>query len=240
MVVLAANTRQFDGARKVILQDDCLPVISGLLSNPNRRRSKEELEENAALASLFETADTRTLPQNRAAFFARFDPWMMRTMRRYGYSADARQEIYGDLYCRFSELMDAYEPERGIPLMAYLYRHLSAFLYTHARGNWRRQRREVPLPDDDGAEMLPGMASDPTEAWDERLMFSQFRALLPTALRQLPAQQRRVLTWRYYEELSYEEIACRLRIQPSTARSLLRYGLKSVREWMRQKNMMLD
>lgn len=178
--------------------------------------------------------------RDREALFGRFLPWLQRLMRRYRMSPEAREDAYGELYCRFCTLLEQYEPQRGVPFEPYLYRQLGAFLYTHARSGWRRSRRELPFLAEDGAESLGCLAGDPTPEWDDRLMTTHVRRLLPTAMREIPMRQKRVVALRYLHELSYEEIADRLQIQPATARSLARHGLHSLREWMRKRRVAWD
>jgi RNA polymerase sigma factor (sigma-70 family) len=178
--------------------------------------------------------------KEREMLFGRFDPWLKRVMRRYKMTPEAREDAYGDLYCHFDELLDRYDPERGIPLLPYLYRQLGAFLYTHARSGWRRRRRELPFYSDDGAENIGHLTGDPTREWDDRLVMTQVGALLPHAFREIPVRQQRVITMRYCDELAYDEIAERLNIKTATARSLARHGLQSLREWMRKRRIAAD
>jgi RNA polymerase sigma factor (sigma-70 family) len=169
-------------------------------------------------------------PLDRDALYAEFAPLVRRLMRQYGQDPELRQDLAGEIYCRFCALLQAYDPARGVPLRPYLVRQLHASIYTYARHHWRRQRREVELeihethPTQQATAIL-----DPTRQWDEALAIQQVKAALPDAIAGLPARQRQVVLWRYYQSRSFEEIAEALGIQVATARSLLRHGLNNLR-----------
>src|SRR5262249_32054485 len=133
-----------------------------------------------------------------------------------------------EIYYRFCQLLDAYDPERGVPLHPYMVRQLSASVYTFARQGWRRRGREVSLDLNTGV-CDSYHAFDPSRDWDNRLFTEQVAQALPEAIARLPKRQRQVVIWRYYEERSFEEIAELLGIQLATARSLLRHGLNRLR-----------
>jgi len=158
-----------------------------------------------------------------------FQPLVGRLMRQYGGTRELREDLRGEIYCRFRALVNNYDSGRGVPLRPYLVRQLPAAVYTYVRQQWRRQNHEISLegrserdPDD-----LP--SGDPTPDWLADLALERVRNSLPAAISGLPPRQRRVVIWRYYEDRSYEEIAERLGVQVSTARSLLRHGLNGLR-----------
>ena len=83
------------------------------------------------------------------------------------------------------------------------------------------------LEPDHGDSIRPHF--DPSELWNDALMFQGLKQGLPQAFSHLSSWQRQVVVWRYYEAQSFEEIAERLQIQVSTARSILRHGLHNIR-----------
>src|SRR5258708_1855733 len=169
-----------------------------------------------------------SLTSFREALYEEFQPLVRRLIRQYGDCPESRQELSGEIYFRFCSLLDAYDPDRGIPLRPYMVRQLSASVYTFARQGWRRRGREVSLDLNAGAcDNLH--AFDPSRDWDDRLLTEQVAQALPEAIAKLPKRQRQVVIWRYYEERSFEEIAELLNIQLATARSLLRHGLNRLR-----------
>src|SRR5205823_10025098 len=139
-----------------------------------------------------------------------------------------RDDLRGEIYYRFCELVAAYDPGRGIPIKPYLVRTLTASMYSYARSGWRLRQRESSLDADVDWELRPG-TPNPSDEWDDQLMTRSVLQALPDAIARLPLRQRQVVIWRYYESRSYEEIAQTLEIQPATARSLLRYGIRALR-----------
>lgn len=172
----------------------------------------------------------------RDVLFSEFQPLVRKLIRIYGTEPGLREELPGEIYCRFCLLLDAYNPERGIPLKPYLVRQLTSSVYTFARHQWRRQKREVLLEPDHGDSIRPHFDPyfDPSETWNDTLMFQGLRQGLPQAFSHLSSRQRQVVIWRYYEAQSFEEIAERLDIQVSTARSILRHGLHNIRRRMEE------
>ena len=162
----------------------------------------------------------------RESLYADFLPLVRRLIRQYGTEPELREDLVGEIYYRFCALLDAYDPERGIPLKPYMVRQLTASIYTYARHQWRRQRRELSF---DVVTSEPAYSSDPSCQWDDALAIQQVKKALPQAFDQLSPRQRQVVIWRYYEERSFDDIAECLGIQVATARSILRHGLNNIR-----------
>lgn len=167
----------------------------------------------------------------RERLYAEFAPLVRRLIRQYGQDAEMRQDLAGEIYCRFCDLLEAYDPERGVPLRPYLVRQLSAGIYTYARQQWRLKKREMTWETSEG-QKEPVAPADPTPSWIMALSQQRVAATLPEAMAKLPSRQRKVVVWRYYQERSFEEIAQLLGIQTATARSLLRHGLNNLRKYM--------
>ena len=171
----------------------------------------------------------------RDSLYGEFQPLVRRLIRQYGDSNEAREDLTGEIYYRFCRLLDCFDPSRGIPLKPYLVRQLSASIYTYARHQWRRQKREIAMELESGLTELH-QTEDPSRQWDEKLALGHVQQGLPDALLQLSLRQRQVVVWRYYESRSFEEIALRLGIQTATARSILRHGLHNIRHKLIRAN----
>lgn len=167
-------------------------------------------------------------PQERDALYDDFQPLVRRLMSQYGTDPGVRDDLRGEIYYRFCELVAAYDPNRGIPIKPYLVRTLTASIYSYARSKWRLRQRESSLDAEADWELRPG-SPNPSDEWDDQLMMRNVLGALPDAIARLPLRQRQVVIWRYYESRSYEDIAATLGIQPATARSLLRYGIRALR-----------
>jgi RNA polymerase sigma factor (sigma-70 family) len=168
---------------------------------------------------------------NREALFADFQPLVRRLIRQYGDTPECREDLAGEIYYRFCTILEAYDPERGIPLRPYIVRQLTASVYTYARHGWIRKRRETSY-EEKAAICEPVRPEDPTSDWDDKLNTDSLVKGLPEAILKLPQRQRNVLIWRYYDQKSFEEIAKMLGIQVATARSLLRHALNGLRRHM--------
>ncbi len=163
--------------------------------------------------------------------WSEFQPLVRRLIRQYGDTPEIRQDLAGEIYCRFTDLLEAYDPARGVPLKPYLVRQLNASVYTYARSGWRSHKREVSLEAVSGIREM-GERVDPSREWDEKISTQQVIQLLPAAIRKLPKRQRQVLIWRYYEDRSFEDIAALLDVQQATTRSLLRHAINNLRKQM--------
>ncbi|MCW3053807.1 MAG: polymerase sigma factor [Chthonomonadales bacterium] len=166
---------------------------------------------------------------DRDCLYAEFAPLVRRLIRQYGQDINIREELPGEIYCRFCALFEAYDPSRGIPIRPYLVRQLSMATYSFARHHWRVLKRETSWEFED-PYVNQACAFDPTGDWLASLAQEQLATHLPTALESLPSRQRNVVIWRYFEERSFEEIGELLGILPSSARSMLRHGLNNLRK----------
>jgi len=164
---------------------------------------------------------------DRHALYGEFQPLVRRLIRQYGDDPDLRQDLAGEIYCRFSKLLDAFDPERGVPLKPYLVRSLTAAVYTYVRSRRRYERREMSL--EDFVETAEPGDGDPSAGWDQRLLTNEVLNTLPDAIAKLPKRQRQVVIWRYYDSRTFEEMAEILQVRPATVRSLLRHGLNNLR-----------
>lgn len=168
---------------------------------------------------------------DRNTLFAEFSPLIRRLIRQYGQTLELRQDLPGELYCRFHGLLDSYDPNRGVPLRPYLVRQLSAAAYAFARKRWTENRREAPLVEGMETTFFQ-TACDPTDDWDTKLIQNELLAVLPRMIAALPVRQRQVMLGRYYEGKSFEEIAQQLGVREASARSLLRHGINQLRQRM--------
>lgn len=178
--------------------------------------------------------DASVIPERDAAcahrdrLYGEFAPLVRRLIRQYGNTPDMREDLTGEIYCRFCALLESFDPSRGVPLRPYLVRQLTHSTHTYARRQWRLERREAAWG---FLEISTVSYENATSNQDWLALCSQddAAALLPDAIANLPARQRNVVIARYYHECSFEEIAEQLGIQTNTARSLLRHGLNNLR-----------
>jgi RNA polymerase sigma-70 factor (sigma-E family) len=122
---------------------------------------------------------------------------------------DAVQQAYVRLYVAWPRL------RRTDSFGAYAYRTLLSVVRDDARRSWFRRERSV--------QNLPERAErDPNAGIDARM------ALAPL-LQQVPERQRAVLVLRYLQDMSVDQTADVLRIEPGTVKSQAARGLTTLR-----------
>jgi RNA polymerase sigma factor (sigma-70 family) len=172
--------------------------------------------------------------QDREALYTKYHPLVKRLIWQYGWDAEMRKDLVGEIYCRFCALLEAYDPTRGVPLRPYMVRQLTASVYSYVRSLCMVRKRELLEEEGNGANMKDH-GYDPTAAWITQLSQQQTLQSLSGAIAALPQRQRQVICLRYYDQLSFDEIASLLKIENSTARSVLRHGLNNLRGHMQIK-----
>ncbi len=92
---------------------------------------------------------------------------------------------------------------------------------------------------DDGSEAVDGPGR--TYAWDETVNTTQSFAeltaeeeLVVKTVKRLPVKYRAVIHLFYYEEMSIEEIAGALQLQPSNVRTRLTRARRMLKEWLKE------
>jgi RNA polymerase sigma factor (sigma-70 family) len=175
----------------------------------------------------------------REAIYEDFQPLVRRLIRQYGDTPEIREDLKGEIYCRFCDLLEAFDPSRGVNLYAYLVRMLSTSTYAYARSLWRRRQRKEQLEVSWEDQEEQGLQV--SDAWEdpiEKQIQADDKEAMLEALRDrignLTERQRQVVVWRYYEAHSFEEIASRLNIKPATARSILRHAINNLRQHLAQ------
>jgi RNA polymerase sigma-70 factor (ECF subfamily) len=117
---------------------------------------------------------------------------------------------------------------RAMDPAAYLYTCVKRCALDWLRGRRRRARRES--------------AAARPEAWHDERLFAgplaqdERRAVIESALRQLPETQREVLVLKIWGGLSFPQIAEALRIPGNTAASRYRYALARLREHLAEES----
>lgn len=168
---------------------------------------------------------------DKAALYEQLQPLIKRLLYRYGKTTELRLDLRGEIYYQFSQLVDSYQPERGIPIRAYLTRMLCQRVFNYVRDFWRAESHYVAFGSD-AIDLLESIPDTNGAEWDEVLVADEILNTLPAAVGRLPHRQRLVVVWRYYDNLTFGEIAQRLGVKEATARSLLRHAIASLRSRM--------
>lgn len=128
---------------------------------------------------------------------------------------DLASEVFLYCYSHYSE----YDPEKSAPA-TWLYLVVNSRLK-----NYFRDRKEhVDL--DEISAVLP----DCSPSLDSCLYLEQLHDTLMQAISRLPQRQQEIVTMRYMEEKSHQEIALALGITPGNARVVLSRALRAIEQ----------
>lgn len=171
-----------------------------------------------------------TEPRDFEAFMAAYQDMVFTTaVRLLGNEAEAEdisQEVFLKAYQHYDEL--AQSPTAGGWLRT-VARNLSLNHLTRYRARWRFFSELVSGREGEGVEVdVPAPDSSERGATD-----SERQQLLEQALRKLPEAQRVPLVLFHFEELSCEEIAAKLEISLSKAKTDLHRGRLALRRKLR-------
>src|SRR5262245_14749398 len=135
----------------------------------------------------------------------------------------AAEDLVQDVFLAVWRNAGRFDPERGT-VRAWLMQIAHFRILNELR---RRSRQPEILPDADGLVLAGIPAGDPGPAeatWQEHR-----RAVLSSALDELPAAQREALGLAFLEDLTHEEVAAELGVPLGTAKTRIRAGLQKLR-----------
>lgn len=141
------------------------------------------------------------------------------------------EEVAQDTFIRAKKSIENFRGECSLSTWLY---HIATNLAHNKHWYWWRRKRAFSVSLDttiteDGTltieDVLPSDAASPAEDCSS----TEFMDILPLAINSLPAKYSQVIKMRNEEDLSYEEIAVRLRISVGTVKS----RLSRAREYLR-------
>ncbi len=130
-----------------------------------------------------------------SAIYDAYAPRVRRFLRHQPIDADLAEDLLQRTFVKMIEALPRYD-ERGLPFGAWVFRIARNALIDH----WRTAHPAVSL---DLALDRPAEGGDPADAAERE----DDQARLRVALDTLPAEQREVLIWRFFAELSPAETA---------------------------------
>src|SRR5215831_20564653 len=133
------------------------------------------------------------------------------------------EDLVQDVFLAVWRSARQFDPERGT-VRAWLLQIAHFRILNELR---RRSRQPEILPDADGLVLAGIPAGDPGPAeatWQEHR-----RAVLSSALDELPAAQRQALGLAFLDDLTHEEVAAELGVPLGTAKTRIRAGLQKLR-----------
>jgi len=174
-----------------------------------------------------------TDPEQFEAFMKAYQNMVYSTaFRLIGNEAEAEdvsQEVFLKAYERYEDLKDS--PTLGGWLKT-VTRNLSLNHLTRYRARWRFFS-EISSDRDHDDDATPEWAAP--EVHEQKVTSSDHRQLLEATLQRLPAGQRVPLVLYHFEELSYEEIADKLRISLSKVKTDIHRGRDALRKKLKLK-----
>ena len=141
---------------------------------------------------------------------------------------DVSQEVFLKAYERYAELKDS--PTVGGWLKT-VTRNLCLNHLTRYRARWRFFSEMRPEDDEEGAG--PEWAAPDTH--EKQVAAGEHRQLLEAVLQKLPPAQRVPLVLYHFEDMSYEEIATRLRASLSKVKTDIHRGRETLRRKLKLK-----
>ena len=142
---------------------------------------------------------------------------------------DVSQEVFLKAYERYAELKDS--PTIGGWLKT-VTRNLCLNHLSRYRARWRFFSEIAADRDEEDASMPEWAAPDTHE---QQVATADQRQLLETVLQKLPPAQRVPLVLYHFEEMSYEEIAARLRVSLSKVKTDIHRAREALRRKLKLK-----
>jgi len=152
----------------------------------------------------------------------------IRLLNNAAEAEDVSQEVFLKAYERYAELKSS--PTVGGWLKT-VTRNLCLNHLTRYRARWRFFSEMAPDREDE--DSMPEWAAPDTH--EQQVATGDHRQLLEGVLQKLPPGQRVPLVLYHFEELSYEEIAAKLRVSLSKVKTDIHRGREALRRKLKLK-----
>ena len=180
--------------------------------NPLRPASKE--------ARLLKRLISAAQGGNRRAFGELYEQWVERVFRfclkRTG-DRELAADLTSEIFLKIWQKLPQFNGD-SVQFNAWIYR-----IAQNTTGDYLRQKKLTPIPLEDLPE-IAAETKDPFEAAD-----TLFDRRLEEALKSLSEEFRRAIELRYLKDLSFGQVAQRMRKKESTVRVLVSRALKALR-----------
>lgn len=104
---------------------------------------------------------------------------------------------------------------------------------------FRAQKQNKSINESEAGYNILGSASFAEPSVEESIISEQIASDLRTLIEQLPEEQREVVKMRYYEGLSFKDIAEQTEVSINTALGRMRYALINLRRLIKEQNLVL-
>jgi len=164
--------------------------------------------------------------------FNRFYWPLFRFFEHRGFSTEECQDLIQETFLRVYRGIESFRGEARCEHWLFRIAANTAIKAVRHRAAAKRAGRDVPL-ENEGLEGSPAAGDSPlavtAPAPLEQLLGKEMREQLSRAIDGFPAQMRRCVRLRVYQELDYDEIADVLQISPSTVKVQLFKARKRLR-----------
>jgi RNA polymerase sigma-70 factor (ECF subfamily) len=150
-------------------------------------------------------------------------PGLLAFATRRTFDAELALDVVGEAFAVAFERRSRFRGTTLEEAVAWLYAICRTVLSHHFRRRGAERRALTRL----GVER-PVMGEDERRRIEELAGLSELRAAVARALEHLPIDQRAAVRLRIVDELSYDDLACRLGISPQTARARVSRGLRAM------------
>lgn len=157
-----------------------------------------------------------------AELYDRYGPGVYGLARRMLGDAALAEDVTQEVFLKVWRAAARFDPERGRCATWIL--HIA---HTTAVDAARARQRAAPSRFEEQPEE-PDLRADTAAEAEAAILGGQVRA----ALMRLPAEQREVLELAYFDALTQQQIAARLRLPLGTVKSRIRLGLESLRRFL--------
>jgi RNA polymerase sigma-70 factor (ECF subfamily) len=147
------------------------------------------------------------------ALFNRFHRPLFRFFQNRGFSTEECQDLIQETFLRVYLGIDAFRGEARWEHWLFRIAANTALKAVRHRAAAKRAGQSVPL---EGEELGPVGTTGPAPL--RQLLDKETRELLGEAVERLPAQMRRCVRLRVFQDLDFDEIADLLQISPSTVK----------------------
>ncbi len=135
----------------------------------------------------------------------------------------AAEDIVQEVFLAVWHKSSSFDPERGA-VRSWLLQ-----IAHHRILNELRRRSRQPEPELDAAGHVLGALPDRDPGPAERTFARHRRAIVESALDELPAAQREAIGLAFFDDLTHEEVAAELNLPLGTAKTRIRAGLQRLR-----------
>jgi RNA polymerase sigma-70 factor (ECF subfamily) len=183
-------------------------------------RFPEKTDMNLLLARLARNRDKEVFAQ----LFSHFAPRLKSMLMGTGTDPETAEEVAQEAMISVWRKCEMYDVSKA---------SASTWIFTIARNlridRFRKEKRPEFDPND------PSLVPEAEPMADEQLSMNDRQAVVRAALKELPSEQREVVSLSFVESLSHQEIADRLNLPLGTVKSRLRLSFEKLRTSLRSQ-----